>query len=85
MPVRLRLTDQLIDKLYILFLINFNFIRIYRQEYIDKGYIVNKVYISVVLYIKKELLVLEYKYRSYIVTRYQYIIIMSLISHPYSN
>jgi uncharacterized membrane protein len=39
---------------------------------------VNKVYISVVLYIKKELLVLEYKDRSYVVTRCLRFVDMSL-------
>ena len=46
---------------------------------------VNKVYISVVLYIKKELPVSEYKDRSYIVTRHRRVVIVSLISHSYSD
>ena len=46
---------------------------------------VNKVYILVVLYIKKELPVLEYKDRSYIVTHHRHIIVISLISYPYSD
>ena len=51
----------------------------------DKGYIVNKVYILVVLHTKKELLVSEYKDRSYIVTRCRRVVVVSLISYPYSN
>ena len=51
----------------------------------DGGYIVNKVYILVVLHTKKELPVSEYKDRSYIVTHHRHIVIVSLISHPYSN
>ena len=51
----------------------------------DRGYIVNKVYISVVLYIKKELLVSEYKDKSYIVTHYWRVVVISLINYPYSN
>ena len=46
---------------------------------------VNKVYILVVLHTKKELLVLEYKDRSYIITRHQRVVIISLISHFYSD
>ena len=46
---------------------------------------VNRVYISVVLYIKKELLVSEYKDRSYIIIYYQHVIVVSLISHPYGD
>ena len=37
-------------------------------EYMDGGYVVNRVYISVVLRTKKELPVSEYKDRSYVVT-----------------
>ena len=51
----------------------------------DGDYVVNRVYISVVLCIKKELLVLEYKDRSYIITRRRHIIVVSLISHPYGD
>ena len=46
---------------------------------------VNKVYISVVLCIKKELPVSEYKDRSYIVARYQRVVVVSLISYPYGD
>ena len=58
---------------------------IYGQEYIDGGYVVNRVYISVVLYIKKELPVSEYKDRSYMVIYRRRVVVVSLISHPYSN
>ena len=51
----------------------------------DRGYVVNRVYISVVLRIKKELPVLEYKDRSYIVTRCRHIVVVSLISHLYGD
>ena len=51
----------------------------------DRGYIVNKVYISVVLRTKKELPVLEYKDRSYIVTRHRRVVMVSLISHSYGD
>ena len=51
-----------------LFLIDFIFIEIYGQEYMDKSYMVICLG-TAVLYIKKELLVSEYKDRSYIVTR----------------
>ena len=51
----------------------------------DGGYVINRVCISVVLRIKKELPVLEYKDRSYIVTRRRCIVVVSLISHPYGN
>ena len=51
----------------------------------DGGYIVNKVYISVVLRIKKELPVSEYKDRSYIITRCRRVVVVSLISHPYGD
>ena len=37
-------------------------------EYIDGGYVVNRVYISVILRTKKKLPVSEYKDRSYVVT-----------------
>ena len=40
---------------------------------------------TAVLRTKKELLVSEYKDRSYIVTRYQRVIIVSLISYSYSD
>ena len=46
---------------------------------------VNKVYILIVLRIKKELPVLEYKDRSYIVTRCRRVVVVSLISHSYGN
>ena len=46
---------------------------------------VNKIYILVVLRIKKELPVSEYKDRSYIVTRRRRVVVMSLISHSYSD
>ena len=46
---------------------------------------VNRVYISVVLRTKKELLVSEYKNRSYIDTRHRRVVVMSLISHPYGD
>ena len=51
----------------------------------DKSYIVNKVYILVVLRIKKELLISEYKDRSYIIICRRHIIVVSLISYPYSD
>ena len=50
----------------------------------DKGYIVTCLG-TAVLHTKKELPVLEYKDKSYIVTYRQHIVIMSLISHPYSD
>ena len=53
-------------------------------EYIDKGYMVTCLRIAV-LRIKKELPVLEYMDRSYVVTYRQRVIIMSLISYPYSD
>ena len=40
---------------------------------------------TAVLRTKKELPVLEYKDRSYMVTRHQHIVVVSLISHPYSD
>ena len=51
----------------------------------DRGYVVNRVYILVVLRTKKELPVSEYKDRSYIVTRCRCVVVMSLISYPYSD
>ena len=51
----------------------------------DRGYIINRVYISVVLRTKKELPVSEYKDRSYIVTRRRRVVIVSLISHLYGD
>ena len=44
----------------------------------DGGYVVNRVYISVVLHIKKELLVSEYKDRSYVVTCCRRVVVVSL-------
>ena len=40
---------------------------------------------TAVLRIKKELPVSEYKDRSYIVTRRQHVVVVSLISHPYGD
>ena len=54
-------------------------------EYMDGGYVVNRVYISVVLRTKKELPVSEYKDRSYVVTRRRRVVVVSLISHPYGD
>ena len=51
----------------------------------DRGYVVNKVYILVVLYIKKELPMSEYKDRSYIVTRRRRVVVVSLISYFCGN
>ena len=51
----------------------------------DGGYMANRVYISVVLRTKKELPVSEYKDKSYIITRHQRVVVMSLISHPYGD
>jgi hypothetical protein len=51
----------------------------------DRGYMVNRVYISVVLRTKKELPVSEYKDRSYIITRRWSVVVVSLISHPYGD
>ena len=51
----------------------------------DRGYIVNKVYISVILHTKKELLVSEYKDKSYIVTHHRHVVVVSLISHFYGD
>ena len=55
------------------------------SEYMDGGYVVNRVYISVVLRTKKELPVSEYKDRSYMVTRRRRVVVVSLISHPYGD
>ena len=50
----------------------------------DKSYIV--IYLgTAVLRTKKELLVSEYKDRSYMVTRGRHIVVVSLISHPYGD
>ena len=40
---------------------------------------------TAVLRIKKELPVLKYKDRSYIVTRRRHVVVVSLISHPYGD
>ena len=40
---------------------------------------------TAVLRTKKELLVSEYKDRSYIVTRHRRVVVVSLISHPYGD
>jgi len=53
-------------------------------EYIDKGYVVTCLRIAV-LRTKKELPVSEYMDRSYVVTYRLRVVIVSLISHPYSN
>ena len=50
----------------------------------DKSYVV--IYLrTAVLYIKKKLPISEYKNRSYIVTRRQRIVVVSLISHLYGD
>ena len=53
-------------------------------EYMDKGYMVI-CFRTAVLCIKKELPVSEYKDRSYIVTRHGRVVVVSLISHSYSD
>ena len=50
----------------------------------DNGYII--IYLgTAVLRTKKELPVSEYKDRSYMVTRHRRIVVVSLISYPYSD
>ena len=50
----------------------------------DKSYVVICLG-TAVLRIKKELPVSEYKDRSYIVTRYRHVVVVSLISYSYSD
>ena len=51
-------------------------------EYMDGGYMVNRVYISVVLRTKKELPVSKYIDRSYVVMCCRHVVVVSLISYP---